>query len=63
MSWMKCICPGCTNPDDHEVPIPESDFDELIERIQKLEIALERIRDYHGNWAQSMRQIAREALE
>lgn len=32
-------------------------------RIHKLEEALQRIRDYHGNWALSMRQIAREALE
>ena len=32
-------------------------------RVDKLEVALERIRDYHGNWALSMRQIAREALE
>ncbi len=32
-------------------------------RVHKLEEALKRIRDYHGNWALSMRQIAREALE
>jgi hypothetical protein len=39
------------------------DFEEAEKRIEVLETALERIRDYHGNWAQSMRQIAREALE
>ena len=32
-------------------------------RVHKLEEALKRIRDYHGNWALSMRQIAKEALE
>ena len=32
-------------------------------RVHKLEAALMRIRDYHGNWALSMRQIAKEALE
>ena len=32
-------------------------------RVDKLEAALERIRDYHGNWALNMRQIALEALE
>lgn len=67
MSWMKCICPGCTNPDDHEVPIPESDFDELIERIQKLKAALERIRDCNfvitlPDRMDAVRAIAREAL-
>lgn len=40
-----------------------SDLDEAEVRVKKLEYALERIRDYHGNWALSMRQIAREALE
>jgi prefoldin subunit 5 len=39
------------------------DFEEAEKRIEVLETALKRIRDYHGNWAQSMRQIAREALE
>jgi prefoldin subunit 5 len=38
-------------------------LDEAEARIEKLEKALERIRDYHSNWAQSMRQIAQEALE
>jgi hypothetical protein len=32
-------------------------------RADKLEEALERIRDYHGNWALNMRQIALEALK
>jgi hypothetical protein len=32
-------------------------------QLQKLTTALERIRDYHGNWALSMRQIAQEALK
>ena len=32
-------------------------------RVDKLEAALERIRDYHGNWALNMRQIALEALK
>ena len=67
MNWMKCICPSCTDPHEHDVPVPESDFDELIERIQKLETALMRIRDcdfeYTGNWGEGMRAIAREALE
>jgi hypothetical protein len=43
--------------------ILNSDLDEAEARIEKLEKALERIRDYHSNWAQSMRQIAQEALE
>jgi endonuclease V-like protein UPF0215 family len=41
----------------------QNDLDEAEVRVKKLEYALERIRDYHGNWALSMRQIAREALE
>ena len=40
-----------------------SDLDEAEVRVEKLEHALERICDYHGNWALSMRQIAKEALE
>ena len=40
-----------------------SDLDEAEVRVKKLEYALERIRDYHENWALSMRQIAKEALE
>jgi hypothetical protein len=32
-------------------------------RAEMLAFALERIRDYHGNWALSMRQIAQEALK
>ena len=68
MSWMKCICPSCTDPHDHEVPVPESEFDELIERIQKLETALARIRDCDfvitlPDRMDAVRAIAREALE
>lgn len=36
---------------------------EAADEIEKLREALQRIRDYHGNWALSMRQIAKEALE
>ena len=68
MSWMKCICPSCTNPHDHEVPVPESHFDELIERIEKLEATLKRIRDCDfvitlPDRMDAVRAIAREALE
>jgi ribosomal protein L1 len=50
------------------VPVPESDFDELIERIEKLETALERIRDCDfvitlPDRMDAVRAIAREALE
>ncbi len=67
MSWIKCICPHCTAPYDHEVPGPETEFDELIERIQKLKSALKRIRD-HGaariaDCTEIFQEIAREALE
>lgn len=41
----------------------QRDLKESEDRCEKLEKALERIRDYHGNWALSMRQIAKEALE
>jgi predicted RNase H-like nuclease (RuvC/YqgF family) len=41
----------------------EQDLKDAEKRIEMLEFALERIRDYHGNWALSMRQIAREALK
>jgi hypothetical protein len=68
MSWTKCICPSCTDPHEHDVPVPESDFDELIERIEKLETALERIRDCDfvitlPDRMDAVRAIAREALE
>jgi len=71
MSWMKCICPSCTDPHEHDVPVPESDFDELIERIKKLETALKQIKecDWPGSGpeiysrADWMQQVAREALE
>ena len=70
MSWMKCICPSCTDPHEHDVPGPETEFDELIEQIQKLKAALEAIRDgkfSQGGSAQdrmdAVRVIAREALE
>ena len=39
------------------------DLQNAEERAEMLAFALERIRDYHGNWALSMRQIAKEALE
>ena len=39
------------------------DLKDAEKRAEMLAFALERIRDYHGNWALSMRQIAREALE
>ena len=68
MSWMKCTCRYCTAPHDHEIPGPETEFDELIEQIQKLKAALERIRDCDfvitlTNRMDAVRAIAREALE
>jgi len=39
------------------------DLKESEKRAEMLAFALERIRDYHGNWALSMRQIAQEALK
>jgi hypothetical protein len=39
------------------------DLKDAEKRAEMLAFALERIRDYHGNWALSMRQIAREALK
>jgi hypothetical protein len=39
------------------------DLKDAEKRAEMLAFALERIRDYHGNWALSMRQIAQEALK
>jgi endonuclease V-like protein UPF0215 family len=39
------------------------DLKDAEKRAEMLTFALERIRDYHGNWALSMRQIAQEALK
>lgn len=68
MSGMKCVCPSCTAPYDHDVPGPESEIAELRERVEKLEAALERIRDC--DWVitlpdrmDAVRAIAREALK
>jgi ribosomal protein L1 len=48
--------------------VPESHFDELIERIEKLEATLKRIRDCDfvitlPDRMDAVRAIAREALE
>ena len=65
--WSVC-CNNCgaIGPDEDSAEFAVKAWNEGTprhHRVHKLEAALMRIRDYHGNWALSMRQIAREALE
>lgn len=65
---MNCRCPYCTAPFDHDVWGPDDEIEKLQEENQHLRAALERIRDTQWpgptpNRADSMQEIAREALE